>query len=199
MIVSNRFTLDTNILIYAVDRSAGQRHSVANALVHRSAERDCFLTVQALGEFFHAATRKGKATVAQASAYTHAWQNVFRIAASTQSTFNKAAGPTPHGYASRAFRWHRPASSAIERVRDHGLSFWDAMLWVTAEQAGCAFVLSDHGLSFWDAMLWVTAEQAGCAFVLSEDMQHGQSLGGVEILDPFAEDADRALSRLLGR
>lgn len=152
MIVSNRFTLDTNILIYAVDRSAGQRHSVANALVHRSAERDCFLTVQALGEFFHAATRKGKATVAQASAYTHAWQNVFRIAASTQSTFNKA----------------------IERVRDHGLSFWDAML-------------------------WVTAEQAGCAFVLSEDMQHGQSLGGVEILDPFAEDADRALSRLLGR
>ena len=27
-------------------------------------------------------------------------------------TASSAAGPTPHGYASRAFRWHRPASSA---------------------------------------------------------------------------------------
>ena len=150
MIVSNRFTLDTNLLIYSVDRSAGQRNSLANALVHRSAERDCFLTVQALGEFFHATTRKGKATVAQASAYTRVWQKVFRITASTQTTFNQA----------------------IEYVRDHRLSFWYAML-------------------------WVTAKEAGCAFILSEDMQHGQSLGGVEILNPFAEDANRVLSRLL--
>ena len=78
------------------------------------------------------------------------WQKVFTIAASTQTTFNQA----------------------IEVVRDHGLSFWDAML-------------------------WVTAAEAGRAFVLSKDMQHGRTLGSVEILNPFAEDANRVLSRLL--
>ena len=42
----------------------------------------------------------------------------------------------------------------------------------------------EHGLSFWDAMIWATARQAGCSTVLSEDMQDGQRLGGVEFVDP---------------
>ena len=150
MIVPSRFTLDTNLLIYAVDRGAGERNSAADALMQRAAEKDCVLTVQALGEFFHATTRKGRATVEQALAYTRLWQRVFRITASGQTTFNQA----------------------VEYVRDHRLSFWDAML-------------------------WVTAGEAGCAFVLSEDLQHRRSLGGVEVLNPFADDAGPVLSRLL--
>ena len=58
MTVKGRFSLDTNILVYAVDRDAGERHRRSRELVGQAARRDCVLTVQALAEFFHATTRK---------------------------------------------------------------------------------------------------------------------------------------------
>ena len=54
-----------------------------------------------------------------------------------------------------------------------------------------------HRLSFWDAMLWAAARRAGCSAILSEDMQHGQRLGGVVFLNPFAADAATRLAPLL--
>lgn len=58
MAVKGRFSLDTNILVYAVDRDSSERHELARELIGRAAQRDCVLTVQALAEFFHATTRK---------------------------------------------------------------------------------------------------------------------------------------------
>jgi predicted nucleic acid-binding protein len=55
---AERYTLDTNILIYAVDRSAGAKHHLAIALVDGSVERPCALTLQASAEFVLAVTRK---------------------------------------------------------------------------------------------------------------------------------------------
>ena len=49
--------------------------------------------------------------------------------------------------------------------------------------------VGEHRLSFWDAMLWATARQAGCAAILSEDMQHGRRFSGGAVLNPFAPDA----------
>ena len=49
---SQRFSLDTNILVYAVDRDAGARHEAARSIMLRAAQADCLLTLQALGEFF---------------------------------------------------------------------------------------------------------------------------------------------------
>jgi predicted nucleic acid-binding protein len=40
-------------------------------------------------------------------------------------------------------------------------------------------------LAFWDAMIVHCAMQAGCREVLSEDMQHGQVIVGVRIVNPF--------------
>ena len=54
-----------------------------------------------------------------------------------------------------------------------------------------------HRFSFWDAMLWAAARRAGCSAILSEDMQHGQRLGGVVFLNPFAADAATRLAPLL--
>ena len=42
-----------------------------------------------------------------------------------------------------------------------------------------------YRLQFWDAMIWAVAEQAHCRFLLSEDLQNGQTIGRVTILDPF--------------
>lgn len=40
-------------------------------------------------------------------------------------------------------------------------------------------------ISYWDALIVSTATAAGCDEVLTEDLQHGQDLGGVRVVDPF--------------
>ncbi len=42
-----------------------------------------------------------------------------------------------------------------------------------------------HGFSFWDALVLRAAQQAGCKVLFSEDMQAGQEIEGVEIVNPF--------------
>ena len=42
-----------------------------------------------------------------------------------------------------------------------------------------------HGLSLWDALILRSAKQSGCRVLLSEDMQHGQVVDGVKIVNPF--------------
>ena len=44
--------LDANVLVYAADRTAGERHERTLHILDRAARRDCVLTLQALGEFF---------------------------------------------------------------------------------------------------------------------------------------------------
>jgi predicted nucleic acid-binding protein len=44
-------------------------------------------------------------------------------------------------------------------------------------------------LSFWDALLVVAATRSGSAFLYTEDMQHGQKILGVEIVNPFRSRA----------
>lgn len=40
-------------------------------------------------------------------------------------------------------------------------------------------------ISYWDAMILHCAQRAGCRILLSEDMQHGQTINGVRIVNPF--------------
>jgi predicted nucleic acid-binding protein len=42
-----------------------------------------------------------------------------------------------------------------------------------------------HGFSYWDALVLRMAKQTGCRVLLSEDMQHGQVVDGVRIVNPF--------------
>ena len=42
-----------------------------------------------------------------------------------------------------------------------------------------------HRLSLWDAMVVVAAKAGGAAEVLTEDLQHGQVLEGIRIVNPF--------------
>jgi predicted nucleic acid-binding protein len=121
MTAKRRFSIDTNILVYAIDRDAGERHERAKEIVGRAAEHDCVLTVQALAEFFHVTTRKKRLDPAQASDYVEAWLRVFRSA---------AAGETA-------------LVAAMEAVEEHRLSFWDAMLWATVRDVGGSAILSE--------------------------------------------------------
>ncbi len=40
-------------------------------------------------------------------------------------------------------------------------------------------------LSYWDAAIVAAARALGCRELLSEDMQHGQTIDGVTIINPF--------------
>ncbi len=62
---------------------------------------------------------------------------------------------------------------------------------LTTVQIDAALVLEavvasrQHALSFWDALIVRAAAQAGCDILLTEDMQHGQTIDGVRIENPF--------------
>jgi len=133
-----RVTLDSNILIYAVDNQAVTRHAAAADIVKRASQRDAILTLQSLCEFFHVATRKMGLSAINAEMAVDRWRAVFDVHSASESCL----------------------ISAIDLVKRHGLSFWDAML-------------------------WATAQEAGCSLLLSEDMHDGHTLGGVTCVNPF--------------
>jgi predicted nucleic acid-binding protein len=116
-----RFSLDTNVLVYAADRAAGERHERALQILDRAVRRQCVLTLQALAEFFHVTTRKRMAARAEAAAQLRDWATEF-----------------PTISADSAALW-----TALELVLDGRFGWWDALLLATAERHGCGVVLSE--------------------------------------------------------
>ena len=51
-----------------------------------------------------------------------------------------------------------------------------------------------YKLSFWDALIVAAARQSSCGFLLTEDMQSGQNLDGVVVVNPFRVDPATLLS-----
>lgn len=64
-----RFSLDTNILVYSVDSSAGPKHALAQQIVGLGMRLDCLLALQALSEFFVVVTRKKRVPGSEAVAH----------------------------------------------------------------------------------------------------------------------------------
>ncbi len=61
---------------------------------------------------------------------------------------------------------------------------------LTADTHASALGLArDHGLSFYDALIVAAALEAGCDTLYSEDMQHGRRFGGLTVVNPFREGA----------
>ena len=119
---AERFSLDANILFYAIDSNDPKRHGIAAEVVDRAAsEHDCLVALQAYGEFVAAATRKNKMTIEDAGAQVADWQTLF-------TTVYPAPGTL---------------SQAIDAVAQHNLSFWDAMLWSVVKDAGVTVLLSE--------------------------------------------------------
>lgn len=45
-----------------------------------------------------------------------------------------------------------------------------------------------YGFSWWDALIVAAASISQCEYLLTEDLQHGQQLDRVTVLDPFQVD-----------
>ena len=70
------------------------------------------------------------------------------------------------------------------------LTMVDPPLALTLELNAAARVLAeDHRQSFYDALIIASAIEAGCDILYSEDMQHGRTIGGLAVVNPFLEGA----------
>ena len=127
-----KYTLDTNILIYSIDRQAGERHRKSIELIEEMSRCDCILTLQALSEFYSAVSRKNKMPRDEAEAQVNDWMILFPVVNAEPGILQRA----------------------MKAVDDHKFSFWDAMLLETAVQAGVTRFLSEdmqHG-RIWKGM-----------------------------------------------
>jgi predicted nucleic acid-binding protein len=115
-------SFDTNILVYAADAAAGERHRSAADLIERSVRRrNCLQTLQSLCEFFSVVTRKSGIEASAAAAFLHGWRSVMPVEASTIADLDEAM-------------------RAVEAYR---IGFWDALLWATVRRAGVRFLVSE--------------------------------------------------------
>jgi predicted nucleic acid-binding protein len=115
--------LDTNILVYAYDRSAGSKHTISQKLVE-----DCWvngngcLSLQVLQEFYVTVTQK----ITSRMDYQTARQILADLA---------------------TWRLHSPEASdllqAIDLQQHYKLSFWDAMVVQSAARLGCKQIFSE--------------------------------------------------------
>jgi predicted nucleic acid-binding protein len=66
----------------------------------------------------------------------------------------------------------------------------DDVVPVTMNTHAAAVLLArEHGLSFYDALIVAAAIEAGCDTLYSEDLQHGRAFGSVAIVNPFLASA----------
>ena len=50
-----------------------------------------------------------------------------------------------------------------------------------------------YRISWWDSLIVAAAQLQDCATLLTEDLQHGQVIEGVRVVNPFLEDVDPGL------
>ena len=119
----NRQFIDTNVLVYAHDVTAGDKHGRARTLVEELWDtRQGCVSVQVLQEFFVTTTRKIPKPL---------------------------DAPTAAQIIDDLAHWHvhAPAASdvvaAIEIHQRTGASFWDAMILRSAKELGCQILHSE--------------------------------------------------------
>jgi predicted nucleic acid-binding protein len=76
------------------------------------------------------------------------------------------------------------ASAAREVVRDYAA--WIESPLTAATIARGSEIGEVWRISFWDAMILAAAEQSGPEQVLTEDLNAGEKIAGIEIVNPFS-------------
>lgn len=114
--------VDTNVMVYAHDKSAGRRHDVAKELVRRlwDSGRGCW-SVQVLQEFYVTVKKKTRRPLDPDEA-----RQVIHDLGLWRTFAPEAADVV----------------GATDLARKHDVSFWDAMILWSAGQLGCDIVWS---------------------------------------------------------
>jgi predicted nucleic acid-binding protein len=91
-------------------------------------------------------------------------------------------------YSTASRKWPALVPEIRAEIRD--LLDWQPVV-VDSELLKSGWKLQDrYKLSFWDSLIVSAAKAASCGYVLTEDMQAGQDLDGVLVVNPFRSDPD---------
>jgi len=115
------FSLDTNILVYALDRQAGHRHVLAARIIDQAVLGNCRLTLQSISEFYAAVARKRLVSPTEAAAQAQDWLEMYPTVPASVTAVRTALATAAAGQA----------------------SYWDALLIATAAEAGCTSILTE--------------------------------------------------------
>ncbi len=126
---ADRFLVDTNVLVYAYDRSSGAKQVRAREVLGRLADQGVgVLSTQVLAEFFSAVTRKLRNRMTPREGHWHLQDYVrsWRVVGLTSEIILEAA----------------------RGVVEYQFPFYDAQIWATAKEIRIPRVLSEdfsHG------------------------------------------------------
>jgi predicted nucleic acid-binding protein len=88
----------------------------------------------------------------------------------------------------------KPAASDEARSEVRDLLAWNPVVVDAAVIEKRAWKLQDrYKLPYWDSLIVAAAKVAGCGFLLTEDLQNGQKLDGVEVVNPFLHNPKSVL------
>ena len=76
-------------------------------------------------------------------------------------------------------------ADTAERVRDY-LS-WPIVTNFAESTIAALEIETRHRISFWDSLIVQAAQFAGCNILYSEDLNHGQLISAVRVVNPFFE------------
>ncbi len=118
--------VDTNILLYAIDPSAGAKNSQAKLCLYALSKAGCgCFPLKTIEEFFYVVKRKAITSLDLCRQFIEQQAQSF--------TFVDTL--------------YEDVLAALD-VSDRGqLSFWDAIVFATAKRAGCSIMLSEDGPS----------------------------------------------------
>lgn len=138
--MNDKIFVDTNILIYAHDSDAGDRHLKAREAIKALWDNASgVLSTQVLQEFYIIVRRKIPQPLSAAKA---------------------------RGIIESYFAWEIVHNSPASILRASEIEV-------------------RHRLSFWDALIICAAMEANAASILTEDLNHGQLVESVRIVNPF--------------
>jgi predicted nucleic acid-binding protein len=84
----------------------------------------------------------------------------------------------------------RPAAHEEARAEVRDLLAWNPVE-ADAAMLERGWKLQDrYRLSYWDALIVAAANAASCRYLLTEDLQAGQELDGIEVVNPFLRNPD---------
>ncbi len=135
----DKIFIDTNILLYALDKHDAIKQKCCQKVLHNFFNEDVLgvISTQVMQEFYVGAIKKLRVEPLVAKNILHSFENFELII--VDSTLIK-------------------------------------------EAIDCSIL---NQLSFWDALIIVTAESAKCEKILTEDLNHGQIIRGVAIENIF--------------
>lgn len=114
-------SLDTNILVYAVDENSGERHQHAANLVRNARDAPVALTEQAIFEFVNVVTRKAKLTLDRALPYVQELLTTFTLICPSDAIVN----------------------DVFALIEAHNLNVFDARILAVCGAHGCDHLLSE--------------------------------------------------------